>query len=88
LTDPVSHISHQNMWDIHAHALKHGMDTSHVSMVARTLTCCHESEATSSNMLLVVIQIISLRQTVIVMMNLWYCNCEANFNCDDELMVL
>jgi hypothetical protein len=53
-----------------------------------TLTCCHESEATSSNMLLVVIQIISLRQFVIVMMNLWYCNCEANCNCDDELMIL
>jgi hypothetical protein len=54
-----------------------------------TLTCCHEFEATSSNMLLVVIQIISRRQTVIVMMNLWYCNCESNckkYKYDDEII--
>jgi hypothetical protein len=28
----VSHVTHQTVRDIHAHALKHGMDVSHGSM--------------------------------------------------------
>jgi hypothetical protein len=116
LTDHASHVSHQNMWDIHAHAFKHGMDASHVSMVAMNtyllpwiwgylfqyVTCVvslhclwwYNSYLLDDLIMLVLIQIIYLRQTVIVMMNLWYCNCETNYSstclrfysCDDEII--
>jgi hypothetical protein len=94
LIDYASHVSNQNMRDIHTHAFKHGMDAS-------CFHGCHELLFVAMNLRLT----LPICYLMCLSICLWWYNfyllddlnyvcsyinylSEANFNCDDELMIL